>query len=203
MLTALSLRFRRRRMQRFLSTFPITSETRILDVGGTPDVWRLVSQRPKVTLLNTPRTREEQGTADWVAGDGCCLPFRDQSFDLVFSNSVIEHVGGYERRRLFAKWTRELGEHYWMQTPNRNFPVEPHWLFPWFQFLPPAARAWVTGWWPLGNFTRLREKPYRERLWNVLEIELVSLAELKLHFPDGEIRRERLGPLTKSYVFTR
>jgi hypothetical protein len=207
---------RGRRQRRFLEQFPQLAQMRVLDLGGAAGTWLELDAHPaEVVLLNIPWVADRQeneiaaaGVSEWmraVGGDACDPPpeLREQQFDLVFSNSVIEHVGGYERRRLFAKWTRELGEHYWMQTPNRNFPVEPHWLFPWFQFLPPAARAWVTGWWPLGNFTRLREKPYRERLWNVLEIELVSLAELKLHFPDGEIQRERLGPLTKSYVFTR
>ena len=207
---------RGRRQRLFLGEFPGLDQMRVLDLGGAAATWLEAKPHPaEVVLLNIPWVAERQereiseaGAGAWmraVAGDACDPPaeLRGRKFDLVFSNSVIEHVGGYERRRLFAKWTRELGERYWMQTPNRTFPIEPHWLFPYFQFLPATARAWVTGWWPIGNFTKLRDKPYRERLWNVLEIELVSLAELKLHFPDAEIQRERLGPLTKSYVFKR
>src|SRR5947209_16199176 len=74
MFTALSLHFRRRRMQRFLREFPITPATRILDIGGTPDCWELIAERPRVTLLNTPRAKEDlRGAADWVAGDGRAL----------------------------------------------------------------------------------------------------------------------------------
>src|SRR5689334_17205216 len=95
MLTALSLQFRRRRMRRFLRAFQVTASTTILDIGGTPECWDLIPQRPRITLLNTPRAREDlRGATSWVAGDGRELPFADQSFDIVFSNSVIEHVGG-------------------------------------------------------------------------------------------------------------
>lgn len=64
---------------------------------------------------------------------------------------VLEHVGGHEQRSDFARWVRELGTHYWVQTPNRYFPVEPHWLFPGFQFPPDRTRAHVMRRWPLGS----------------------------------------------------
>src|SRR5579863_10768587 len=84
-------RFRARRMQEFVKRFQVTPGTRILDVGGTPSNWLLADVRPSVTLLNMPRGQEqcEQGFT-FVSGDGCELPFPDQSFDIVFSNSVIE-----------------------------------------------------------------------------------------------------------------
>src|SRR4029077_2109635 len=83
--------FRKRRMQRFSRELKITAETRVLDVGGTPETWEMMAVRPRVTLLNTPRTKDELArAAGWVAGDGRALPFRDGAFDVVFSNSVIE-----------------------------------------------------------------------------------------------------------------
>src|SRR5450755_3692764 len=95
--------FRRRRMRRFARELAITAETRVLDVGGTPEMWDMLAQRPRVTLLNTPRTKGElAGASWWVAGDGRALPFRDGAFDVVFSNSVIEHVGDAESQRRFA-----------------------------------------------------------------------------------------------------
>ncbi|HEX4060865.1 MAG TPA: UDP-N-acetylmuramoyl-tripeptide--D-alanyl-D-alanine ligase [Streptosporangiaceae bacterium] len=48
-------------------------------------------------------------------------------YDLVFSNSLIEHVGGHERRERFADTVHQLSGAYWVQTPYRYFPVEPHW----------------------------------------------------------------------------
>src|SRR5207237_8428721 len=99
----LAQRFRRRRMQRFAREFAITPETRILDVGGAPETWELLPVRPRVTLLNTPRTKDEMSrAAAWVAGDGRALPFPDAAFDIVFSNSVIEHVGDAASQHRFA-----------------------------------------------------------------------------------------------------
>ena len=72
-----STRFRNRRMQRFARELHITAETRVLDVGGTPDTWDMLAVRPRVTLLNTPRTKTELAAASWwAAGDGRALPFR-------------------------------------------------------------------------------------------------------------------------------
>src|SRR5579872_6710490 len=94
---AVTDRFRRRRMARFVESLGITRETRVLDVGGTMDYWRLLPDPPRVTLLNTLMASDAlRAASEWVAGDGRALPFRDQSFDVVFSNSVIEHVGDRE-----------------------------------------------------------------------------------------------------------
>ena len=128
-------------MKRFVRELAITTETRVLDVGGAPETWDLIPVRPRVTLLNTPRTREElAGAREWIAGDGCQLPFRDGAFDVVFSNSVIEHVGDLERQRRFASAVARVGRAYWVQTPNRWFPVEQHLLTPFVHWLPHAAQ---------------------------------------------------------------
>ena len=97
--STISQHFRGRRIDRFIRGFHVTPATRILDVGGLAETWRLLPQSPRVTLLNTPRTQAElASTPEWVAGDGCSLPFRDHSFDIVFSNSAIEHVGSAARQ---------------------------------------------------------------------------------------------------------
>lgn len=118
-------------MQRFAREFEITAETRVLDVGGTPETWDTLAVRPPVTLLNTPRTKPELASASWwVVGDGRALPFRDCAFDVVFSNSVIEHVGDDGSQRRFAGEVARVGRAYWVQTPNRWFPMEQHLLTP-------------------------------------------------------------------------
>ena len=92
------------------------------------------------------------GSVKAVVGDACSLPaeLRGERFDLVYSNSVLEHVGGHDRRLAFAASVHELGDAHWIQTPYRYFPVEPHWLCPGLQLLPVRARAEVTLRWPLG-----------------------------------------------------
>ena len=205
-LTAVSARFRRRRMQRFAAELGITAETRVLDIGGTPDCWRLLPVAPRVTLLNTPRAGADlAGAESWVAGDGRSLPFRDGAFDVVFSNSVIEHVGDAESQRRFAVEVARVGRAYWVQTPNRWFPVEQHLLTPLIHWLP---RRWQRSLMPRLNLWRLlvRVSPDRRQYYiqhYVAEIRLLSAAGLQELFPDGEVLREKFAGWTKSLVALR
>ena len=137
MTNGISQHFRRRRMLRFTAELNISSETRVLDIGGTPDYWDMLPARPHLVLLNTPRAKGDlAGAASWVAGDGRQLPFRDGAFDVVFSNSVIEHLGYPAKHEQYAREIARVGVRYFVQTPNRWFPIEPHLLTPLVHFLP-------------------------------------------------------------------
>lgn len=72
----------------------------------------------------------------YVQGDGRNLPYTNNEFDIVFSNSVIEHVGTFEDQKRFAEEIRRVAKSYWVQTPNRHFPVETHLIAPFIHFLP-------------------------------------------------------------------
>lgn len=205
MIAELSRYFRRRRMERFARTFAITSETRVLDIGGTPDLWDLVPVRPRLVLLNTPRARADlAGAAEWVAGDGRSLPFRDGAFDLVFSNSVIEHVGDAGSQQRFAREVARVGRVYWVQTPNRWFPVEQHLLTPLVHWLPNAwQRAIVprfTVWSVLVPVSADRKRFYLEHY--LAEVKLLSARELAALFPGARLIRERFCGVTKSLIAT-
>jgi SAM-dependent methyltransferase len=204
-LTALSRRFRRRRMQRFARAFALTPDTRVLDIGGTPDCWDLLPVRPRLVLLNTPRAKDDlAGAASWVAGDGRALPFRDRSFDLVFSNSVIEHVGDAASQRRFAKEVARVGRAFWVQTPNRWFPVEQHLLTPLIHWLPKRwQRAIVprfTVWSALVPVTPDRRRFYLEHY--LADVRLLGARELAALFPGVRLIRERFCGLTKSLIAT-
>jgi len=206
---------RRRRHERLVAEFPELERMRVLDLGGEPHSWTSVSPRPReVVLLNLPWVAEAQaqqlGRASdlgWMkpmAGDACDPPeeVRGGGFDLVYSNSVIEHVGGHHRRRAFAEHVRALADHHWIQTPNRWFPVEPHWLFPGFQYLPVRTRATVTQVWPIGAFTARRDS-LRQRMGDAMDVELLSPSELQWYFPDSRVLRERVLGLSKSLIAVR
>ena len=193
-------RFRRNRMAAFARHFPLTPQTRILDVGGTPLNWSLISAQPKVTSLNLPSA----GQSD-VIGDGCYLPFRDRSFDVVFSNSVIEHISTAEQQRRFAQEIRRTGRGYWVQTPDRRFPVEPHLVTPFLHWLPRGARSAIAR---RFTFWSLLERPSRDR-WEFYirhcsqEVRLLNARELQSMFPDAQIVRERFLGLSKSLIAVR
>ena len=203
-LIELALRhFRSRRMRRFERTFTITDETRILDVGGTPFNWTFLEARPRVTIVNLPYSWEPwEPRFTCVFGDGRHLPFANQSFDIVFSNSVIEHVGDGESQRQFAVEIARVGRAYWVQTPNRGFPVEPHMMTPFLHYLPGAWQNWIAR-----RFTvwALIERPSADR-WKfyidhyLREIRLLDAGEMQRLFPDAEIVRERLGGVTKALI---
>ncbi|HYN82703.1 MAG TPA: class I SAM-dependent methyltransferase [Gemmatimonadaceae bacterium] len=94
----------------------------------------------RVTLLNTQHQKVSSSRFLSAVGDARFIPqFATGSFDVVFSSSVIEHVGDYATQRRMADEIQRVGKRYFVQTPNKRFPLEPHFLFPWFQYLPLGA----------------------------------------------------------------
>lgn len=207
--------FRQRRSEHFLETFPDLPSLRVIDLGGRAATWTTLRTRPKsVTLVNLepetaadradPDPREWVDTRDWIeaiCADVCALPaaVTDRSWDLVFSNSVIEHVGGHHQRRRFAQAASDLAPRMWIQTPYRYFPVEPHWTFPAMQFLPDAARAAIAARWPLA-WSRASGA---EAVEQVLDVELLSVTALQFYFPQARIRFERVAGIPKSLIAVR
>ena len=194
--------FRRRRWTRLLDRFPDLGEMRVLDLGGTVEHWHTSPVVPAhLTVLNLMEQDAWDDRIDVVVGDACETPtsLRGKHFDLVYSNSVLEHVGGHARRQQMADVIAEGGDHHWVQTPNRYFPIEPHWLFPGFQFLPISSRIWLTEHWPLGYIRGAG----RDAVEQVLSTELVGSREMSFLFPDSELLTERVAGLTKSLIAVR
>jgi hypothetical protein len=206
------LRLRRSQLLRELIAHvtAVKGDCRVLDVGGEASYWLTIfgtdwlrANRVHVTLLN--HTDEYVGTPDpelfaVVIADGCALPYGDNVFDLTHSNSVIEHVGDGQRQRRFSEEFRRVGLNYYLQTPARCFPLEPHVRFLWFQYLPSAARVWLFQHLSLGTYPRLS----RERAEHFdRELQLLTRRRLRSLFPDASLHRESLFGLTKSYVVVR
>lgn len=201
---SLASRLRRRRfrlVERELAASP--APVRVLDVGGTAGFWHGLGRSLddlELTVVNANPEHSRVGSVEVHRGDARSLPeFADDSFDLVFSNSVIEHVGGPADQRAMADEIRRIGRRWVVQTPSRWFPIEPHFLFPYFNFLPLRVKVFL--------LTRLRlgwaQAPSVDASAaeaRARGIQLVPLARFRAMFPDGELRRERLGVLTKSYI---
>jgi hypothetical protein len=191
-------RCRQQRNEEFKRRFPNLADMRVLDLGGTAVSWRVAGLRAQhVTIVNLGLEQDlEEPWIETVQGDACAGGFG--KFDLVFSNSVLEHLGGHERRRQFANVIRESAPAWWVQTPYRYFPIEPHWLFPGFQFLPFRVRVAITQHWNVGHQPVLRNEAEAAAL--VASTELVTATEMRAYFPDGVIWFERIAGLPKSIV---
>jgi hypothetical protein len=199
---SLSARARARRWRELLDRFPDLASMRVLDLGGTPRYWRAAPAHPAhLTIVNiNAALRAEEPWIDLIAEDACAPTLPIGRFDLVVSNSLLEHLGDAARRRQFAEVVRGAADQYWVQTPNRYFPIEPHWLFPGFQFLPFGARVLVTRVWPLGH---RRSRDPNRATGLVSEVELVGPSDMRRYFPDAEIWIERFAGLPKSIVAIR
>lgn len=181
--------FRRRRMARMAAMLGIDHRTTVLDVGGSWANWYLLPVRPQVVRLNL-----DPNHAD-VIGDGCALPFRDKAFDIVFSNSVIEHVAD---PAAMAREVRRVGRAYWVQAPDFWFPIEPHLVGPFVHWLPAPWRQRVARWFSVRGWTLPADVP-----WILSEVRLPTAADMRRWFPGGMLLRERFIGLPKSLVMVR
>jgi len=192
-------------MELFLELFRPGPATRILDVGGFASDWEgVVPIESFITLVNPDRKPVEK---PWPAryveevGDGCALRQADRSFDIAYSNSVIEHLHTWENQKRFAAEIRRVGRQVFLQTPNRWFPIEPHFISPFIHFLPARiARKML----PVLSFRGLvRSGDNIELKTLAAELRLLSFREVQELFPDCEIHREKWFGLTKSFIAVR
>lgn len=186
-------------MAQLLRCFPDLASLEVIDLGGFSSFWLDVQPHPRrVTVVNLD---PDDPPVEWIASvqaDACT--YEGAAVDLVVSNSLIEHVGGHGPRQQLADTVRRLAPRYWVQTPYRYFPIEPHWLFPGFQFLPLWAQTEVGLRWKRGHIRpQSREESRNEAMW----VELLGNAEMQALFPDAQIWRERFAGLTKSLVAVR
>lgn len=202
-------RFRRRRFALFrslLDTVPAAadgSRLKILDVGGTPTFWERmgfeVSSEVEIVLLNLTEQEVANEHMRAVVGNATDMSmFADGEFDVVLSNSVIEHLPSLELQNRMAAEVRRVGRRHWIQTPNRRFPLEPHFLFPFFQYLPVWVRVGLLrrmdlGWYP-------RQPDPEAALAEVVSVRLMTYRELRDVFPRSRIVGERAFGLRKSFI---
>jgi SAM-dependent methyltransferase len=188
-------RWRERRYERFCDLC-LRPNDKIIDVGaGRGSALERFNRTNQITAVDL-----EPCDGPWLRGpnvsvlqgDGTALEFEDRSFDVAFSNSVIEHIPR-EQQAAFASEIGRVATSYFVQTPNKWFPIEPHWQLPFVHFLPVTVRKALNrrfsfGWMSRGHYR---------------EINLVSAREMRRLFPDAEIHRERVAGLTKSLIAVR
>jgi hypothetical protein len=174
----------------FFEVLQPSRHSTLLDVGGGEGIWgefeEIYRFFDKVIVLNlypdTGLTRN-YSNVQWIVADGCDMKEIDK-VDYVFSNAVIEHVGGLERQRLFANEVfRVTGQGYFITTPNYWFPFEPHYLLPFGQYLPRSLLKRVNKKMKLGRL--------QKGCWE--DIHLLSRRELSALFPSANVTASRIG----------
>lgn len=193
---------RRRRFAMFLHLLSrVPRPLRILDVGGTQLFWNNMAfddSMIEVVLLNRLAPDVNRPGYISAAGDARALDgFKDGEFQVVFSNSVIEHLGDLQSQRAMASEVSRVGQRYWIQTPNRYFPIEAHSLIPLYQFLPRSSQASLAKRFQPGWY---RGIPPQEAEREASMVRLLTAHELRSLFPGCTIWHERTLGLTKSLV---
>jgi hypothetical protein len=204
--SSLSAKLRNKRFALFKNLLPSGSyPVKILDVGGRETIWAREGfcdpetiEQFQITILNIYPEKTSFSNITSVIGDARNMSqFADDQFDIVFSNSVIEHVGNYDYQMQMAQEIQRVGKRYFVQTPNFYFPIEPHFVFPCFQFLPLPMKVWV-----LTNIGRKHKKvATREQAKIVANgIKLLRKKQVGKLFPKATIFEEKVLGLTKSFV---
>ena len=193
--------FRRRRIAKFFGLVAPRLEEHLLDIGGSELTWLIDAGgegRFRVTLVNLSFKGElKDGRFTRLVADATALPLADGSFDIAYSNSVIEHVGGLEQQYAFAREARRVARKLWVQTPARCFPVDVHLMMPFMHYLPKRLQHLLVPLTPIGIIAP--EEAHR----SVDEVRLLTYREFKQMFPDCRILKERFLFLTKSYIAVR
>lgn len=199
---SISFKLRNKRIEFFQSLVKNYNIKNIIDIGGTQLFWNNfnidLNEDMQITLLNLHK-QETNKNFKSVVGDATDMhQYKNKEFDLVFSNSVLEHVGDYDNQVKMGNEVNRIGKKYFIQTPNKYFPIEPHFLFPFFQFLPKSLKIFLIRHYNLGNFKKTPEKDKAEEIAN--SIRLISQKELKSIFPEGKIYKEKVFGITKSFI---
>jgi hypothetical protein len=202
---SLAVKLRKKRLSPFFNMIKASKgkSLNILDVGGTEIFWDLMGLKispHRLTILNLEIAKTKNCSIRSVAGDARRMPeYTDKEFDIVFSNSVIEHVGSFADQQAMANEIRRIGIKYFLQTPSYSFFIEPHFLFPFFHWLPIKLRIWLVYKFHLGWYGK-NVHTLNEATETVTSIRLLKKSELKTLFPEAIIKKERFFGLTKSYI---
>lgn len=200
---SLGNQFREKRFSFFLKKFnKMQKPISILDVGGKINFWEnrgLAGNNDYIiTIVNIEKEKSLYSNIKTKMGDATDLsPFKDKSFDVVHSNSVIEHLYYFENQKKMASEIIRVGQKHIVQTPNKYFFLEPHYLLPFFQFIPDKLKYLIL---TKTKLSRLKKWDKKFASQYIEEIRLLSLKEIKVFFPSSKIYFEKFLGMNKSFT---
>lgn len=192
LLKKLSHRSRSKKFELLRTVFQPRTEDRVLDIGASGRVFLRytledVYPHPERIVAGGYRLQEVQSArqyypdSQYAVFDGCALPFRDKSFELVFSNAVIEHILGEDRQLQFSREIVRVGRSWFVTTPNYWYPFESHYHLPFIQFLPAPAQR---------EYNRLLGTHIPKG--KVVEMAPLTARQLRRLFPTSRIAKVRV-----------
>jgi len=200
---SLGNQFREKRFKFFLKEInKISKPITILDVGGKINFWEnrglAGNNEYKITIVNIEKETSKYSNINYEIGDATNLSqFNDKSFDIVHSNSVIEHLYNFNNQSKMASEIVRVGKKYIVQTPNKYFFLEPHYLLPFFHFIPDKLKYLIL---TKTKLSRLKTWDKNFAKQYIKEIRLLSLKEMKLLFPNSKIYFEKFLGMNKSFT---
>jgi hypothetical protein len=177
----------------------------IIDVGGTSSYWAIIdkqfSMHFKLVICNITKAELKGKKYPSIVGNAQSLSFiKERTFDIAYSNSVIEHFPSFEEQVEMVNNIKRIAKYFFIQTPAFIFPFEPHFLFPIFHWLPRRFRIGLVLQFNLGWFQKCANKIEASHL--IDSIRILRKSELKILFKDAKIIKERFFFIPKSYLIT-
>ena len=188
----------------------------ILDLGGGTGVfWQFIPNDLYeniniyiADITNNHKSKiENYGYQFILLDEGSLQNFKENQFDIVVCNSVIEHVTidknevwSVRNSQIFRKMAEHhqfefardiirISKNYFVQTPNKHFPFELHTWLPFIQYIPRKF---------LIRFIKLTNKFWIKKTspdWNLLTVK-----KMKQLFSTATIISEKCCGLKKSII---
>jgi len=178
---------------------------KILDIGGTDSYWDLNKAfleehrgKLKIILVNLDEQGRQDDLYEYRRGDATNYATYQGDFDLIHSNSVIEHVGPWAAIRDMADLIRDTKKPYYLQTPNFWFPIEPHFRCVGIQWLPKPWRVSLISNFKLGSYGKATT--YDQAKYAAVSNYLLTSRDMRELFPTGKHIKERFFGWTKSHI---
>ena len=183
---------------------------KVIDFGGTRNFWytwreHIQLDGVQVDCVNMDEHHASDSGYDkinFIKGDARALDgIADGAYDIAFSNSVIEHVGGWSDMLRMAGEVRRVARRYVIQTPYYWFPIEPHMRTPFMHWLPESLSYRIVMLRKCGFYDR--QDTVRGAMEVIQDARLLDLGQMRALFPDARIEKERFLGLVKSMTAVR